>query len=322
MLYRNLHRIHPEDLISISYKLHGTSCISSKILCKKPLKWNEKILKKLGVNIVNTEYDYIYSSRKVIKNEELNPNPQHYYNEDIWKLANDIIAPFLSNGLSVYYEIVGNLPSGAAIQKDYDYGYSLDNFSNNPIQIGDKVVKGKSNKPFKSGNLINTVKGVINHSELNIPAYTFEEDNSMVECRKCYKYKEPTPFGIYIYRITYTNNDGKVFEFSAKQVQDFCKEYGLNAVPELFYGYAKDLLKIDSDNKFYLEHWQTHFLSTLKNKYNDKDCYMCSNIVPEEGCVIRIENNSFEAYKVKSSLFYEKETKQLDKGEIDIESSN
>ena len=28
-------------------------------------------------------------------------------------------------------------------------------------------------------------------------------------------------FSIYIYRITYTNPNGKVFEFSAKQVQDF-----------------------------------------------------------------------------------------------------
>lgn len=66
-LYNNLHEIHPEDLISITYKIHGTSFIASKILCKKTLKWYEKILKKLGVNIVSTEYDNIYASRKVTK---------------------------------------------------------------------------------------------------------------------------------------------------------------------------------------------------------------------------------------------------------------
>jgi len=40
-------------------------------------------------------------------------------------------------------------------------------------------------KPFKSGNKINTIKGVINHPILDIPAYIFEEDDSYVECRRC-----------------------------------------------------------------------------------------------------------------------------------------
>lgn len=48
-----------------------------------------------------------------------------------------------------------------------------------------KVIKHKSGKPFKSGLKINTVKGVINHPILNIPAYVFEEDDSYVECRRC-----------------------------------------------------------------------------------------------------------------------------------------
>lgn len=40
-------------------------------------------------------------------------------------------------------------------------------------------------KPFKSGQKINTVKGVIDHLVLHIPAYTFVEDDSYVECRRC-----------------------------------------------------------------------------------------------------------------------------------------
>jgi hypothetical protein len=38
---------------------------------------------------------------------------------------------------------------------------------------------------FKSGFYENTVKGVINHPHLNVPAYVFEEDDSYVECRRC-----------------------------------------------------------------------------------------------------------------------------------------
>lgn len=60
--------------------------------------------------------------------------------------------------------------------------------------IGKRVIKEiklskKGNwivpKPFKSRQLINTIKGVIDHPILHIPAFTFEEDESFVECRRC-----------------------------------------------------------------------------------------------------------------------------------------
>ena len=263
MLYKNLHKIKPDDLISVTYKMHGTSGISSKVLCKRPLKWYEKFLIKLGVKVVNTEYDYIYSSRKVIKNPDLNPNAQHYYNEDIWGIAHNEVKDFLQAGMTLYYEIVGYLPSGAEIQKGYDYG-----------------------------------------------------------CK-------PKEHEIRIYRITYTNPEGKVFEFSAKQVQDWCHYKGLKAVPQLYYGYAKNFTGIipvkQEGNNIYLadlESWRNHFLSAIKMNYNEKDCYICKNKVPEEGCVIRVEQENFEAFKQKSNRFYELETKQLDKGESNIEDEN
>ena len=45
---------------------------------------------------------------------------------------------------------------------------------------------GKFVSKIKSGNKINTVNGIINHPVLNIPAFTFIEDDSYVECRRCY----------------------------------------------------------------------------------------------------------------------------------------
>lgn len=53
--------------------------------------------------------------------------------------------------------------------------------------IGKRVTKANSGKPFKSGNKVNTVKGIINHPQLNIPAFTFFEDDSYVEARKCFE---------------------------------------------------------------------------------------------------------------------------------------
>ncbi len=50
-------------------------------------------------------------------------------------------------------------------------------------------VRVKHNRPhrqkFKSGLYENTVKDVITHPILGIPAYTFIEDDSYVECRRC-----------------------------------------------------------------------------------------------------------------------------------------
>lgn len=67
----------------------------------------------------------------------------------------------------------------------------LDKVSNDVfiVNIGNKTKKTSMNnrepKPFKSGLKINTIKDVINHPQLNVPAYTFEEDESYVECRRC-----------------------------------------------------------------------------------------------------------------------------------------
>jgi hypothetical protein len=258
MLYKNLDRLSPNDLISITYKIHGTSFISSKILCKKRLKWYEKFLKIIGVKIIDTQYDYVYSSRKVIKNSELNPNAQHFYSEDIWEIAHNEVKDFLVNGLTIYGEIAGFLSNGSFIQKDYDYG-----------------CEEKQHKLF-------------------------------------------------IYRITYTNTSGKVFEFSAKQVQDFCQENGLNAVPQVYYGFAKGLL--DRSSTLYenlsQSRFQEYFLAQVKEMFNEHDCFMCRNKVPEEGVVLRFEKNDFEAFKAKSNRFYERETKLLDKGESNIEDDN
>lgn len=45
--------------------------------------------------------------------------------------------------------------------------------------------KGTVPKPFKSTFRTNTIKGLIVHPHLKMPAYTFHEDDSYVECRLC-----------------------------------------------------------------------------------------------------------------------------------------
>lgn len=278
--------VHPNDVISITSKVHGTSGISAYVLCAiEPNKsvrfstwFSNHIIYPIcglfgggGHSYTEVErYDYLWSSRSVVKNKYYNEEVgQGFYGCDVWKYADDIVRPHLSKGMTTYYEIIGYLPNGGAIQKlggkAFDYGF----------------------EPPKSA-----------------------ED-----------YKYGKNFGIQIYRVTYTNPDGKVFEFSAKQVQQWCVREGLVPVEEYYYGYAKDLYP-DLDTS---EHWNENFLQRLAN---DKNFFMecesptCNNKVPHEGIVIKIENSLSEAYKLKCIKFLEGESKSLDKGEVDIETES
>lgn len=253
--------IRPDDLISITSKIHGTSGISAYVLCKRPKKWYE-IFKKEDPVI----YDYLYSSRSVIKNADYNPKHSGgFYGVDVWKYADEYVRPFLSKGLSLYYEIVGFLPNGGYIQKNYDYG----------------CIPPKNEQDYKP--------------EIN--------------------------FKVRIYRITLTNIDGQVHEFSAREVQQWCKTNGLIPVEEFYYGYARDLYKDLNEQ----EHWQENFIDRLAN---DKNFYIelnspdCHNKVPHEGIVIKKEDMIPAAVKLKSFRFLQGEAAELDAGEANIEDNN
>ena len=49
--------------------------------------------------------------------------------------------------------------------------------------------------------------------------------------------------------------------------------------------------------------WREEFLQRIKSEYNEKNCYMCKNKVPEEGIVLTKEGEFFEPYKLKSNNF-------------------
>ena len=260
--------ISPDDLIHISSKIHGTSGISAYVLCKRPPTFKEKIANLILGKRWNDDiifYDYIYSSRSVIKNSEYNPNLSNgYYGCDVWAEADKAIRPLLKKGMTVYYEIVGYTPTNSYIQKNYDYGC----------------------RPLIDGET----------------------------------YTDEIHFKIRVYRITLTNVDGIVHEFSAREVQTWCINNGLIPVKELYYGYAKDLYpEISTDN---IIEWQTEFWNKLAN---DKSFYMelnspeCYNKVPHEGIVIKKEDSKSRAWKLKTFAFLNNEGKELDKGEVNIE---
>lgn len=254
-LKKSIHNISPNDYISITRKLHGTSWVASRLLCNKKLTRFEKILKRFGVKIQDTHYDLLWASRRVLKNGFLEiGNKDHFYSYDLWEEIAKSVEYAIQDSITLYGEAVGYTKTGAYIQDGYDY---------------------------------------------DCPA---------------------GQFATYVYRITTTNHSGQVYEFSHRQVKDYCEKYGLDMVPEIYYGKAKDLYPELSVN----DHWHQNFLDRLIEDYLEKDCELCkSKKVPDEGICLRKDIFDSEIYKLKSFKFLEWETKELDNENfVDMESEN
>ena len=131
-----INRIKPNDTVSITVKIHGTSFGCGKLHIKTPIKlpiykllWNKFVdttglFKKLRVSDYIVEYGNVTSSRTVIKNQYINKEVNGgYYGVDIWSEYGNLIYPYLDEGMTVYGEIFGYLTgSDKMIQKEYDYG--------------------------------------------------------------------------------------------------------------------------------------------------------------------------------------------------------
>lgn len=256
-LRKNIHKLNLEDYIGIHYKKHGTSWVVGNILTKRSLKWYEKLAKKVGFKLKDTEYDYVYSSRKVVKNEFETKDKQGYYKYDLWADIKEAVKDKIPKNYTLYGEALGYTKDGAYIQKDFDYGCN-----------------------------VNEMK-------------------------------------IYVYKISVVNEDGFTIYLDDRQVEEFCEKLGLNYKDTfIYYGQVFQLLtNLQREGiKYNEDDWREKLIGYLESKYNDKDCYMCVNKVPEEGIVVR-KNSLFgyEAYKLKSFRFLEKETKELDNETVNIE---
>lgn len=226
----------------VTQKIHGTSIRIANTIVKRKLNPVEWLFNKIGVKIQQTEFDYVFGSRKVIKDAN-NPHHNHYYDVDLWSIEGKKLEGLIPENFIIYGEIVGWTPTGAAIQSNYTYHY--------PSQA-------------------------------------------------C---------GLYVYRIAFVNEKGYVVDLNWDQLKEFCNQNGLKHVPELWRGYKKEFdAQVFMDKRF-VDSGATQALQLSDLKTVD------------EGICIRIDGLRPYIMKAKSPIFYEHETKLLDKGQEDIESS-
>jgi hypothetical protein len=252
-LKKEMFRVSPLDMISITSKFHGTSFVVANVLTKKKQNFFQKLFRLDA----GTEYGFLHSSRKVIKDkffEDGKNNSNHFYGYDLWdEIANEL-KEVIPKGISLYGEAVGYTKDGGAIQKDYPYD------------------------------------------------------------------AKPNKFSLYIYRITSTNVDGDVIEFTWGQIEDFCNKYFLKFPHRYYYGLAKDLYPEVALG----DHWHENFLERLMKDenfdMNDAMCRFNDKKVPSEGIVLKVDNlYQDEVWKLKNWLFLSRETENLDRGEINME---
>lgn len=246
------HLFNPDDLISITKKVHGSSAVFANVLLfNKVPKWKRFIAKLFKINIPDKTHAFVYSSRSVIKNN--NPSTG-YYGLDIWGQHAAEIQAKLPEGFTIYAEIAGYTGNGEAmIQKGYDYGCD----------------KGKNK--------------------------------------------------LFVYRVTYTDSAGQVLELDWTNLKDFCVLHGFETVPLYYFGKAGDCFKgLPKDDP----NWHDKFVENIMQSYTDRQDDMCKTNVVEEGVCVRFEQRTEKpAFKFKGFNFLKKESDDLTKGEIDIESA-
>ena len=254
-LAKNLHRLTPNTVVSITDKLHGCNGVIGNVLVKKELTLKERISKFFGINVHDTYYDVIYSSRSVIKNSTVNKEKGGgFYGEDVWGAVKKEVEHLIPKGVSLYGEICGYTPENKMIQKGYDY-------------------------------------------------FCKEREHKFM-----------------VFRITQTNVDGYTTEFTPTQIKTFCDSRGLKHSGYIkFFGELSTFLPMKEGED--LELWRIRLYEYLCELYTEKDCTLCSNKVPEEGIVVRIEDgkNEYNAFKLKSQRFILGEVAEQDKGETNIE---
>lgn len=118
--FKNEQTISNDTAVIVTQKLHGTSIrIGNTIVAQKPTIL-ERIGRLLGARIEKTTFDYVYGSRRVIKDIN-NPNQIHFYGDDIWTHEGKKLVGLIPKNYIVYAELIGWTQDGAEIQRNYTY---------------------------------------------------------------------------------------------------------------------------------------------------------------------------------------------------------
>lgn len=290
----NLDAFKPGDYVEITLKMHGTSGRTAHL--PKHVGYKDSFgtkagnaIKKILNKLTNShyeeyhdepiyEYGYVSGTRRVVLNDF--NGPAYYASNDFREPHAKAFEGKLYKGETVYYEIVGFQNNGIPIMADCDNKKTKD--KDFIKQYGDTTTFSYGCEPFGFK---------VNPADPKMPTTTPKVD-----------YITPQS-DMYVYRMTMTNEDGDVVEYTPDFMRYRCEQMGVKTVPVLWSGIIPDFYQLP-DNVGSLQSIAAgEFICKIAEQYYDGPDPIGKTHI-REGVVVRIVNRpTFKAYKWKNFYF-------------------
>ena len=260
----NLGAFHPGDYVEITLKMHGTSQRTGRVptFVKYKRSFFDWLLRRPGTPI----YDWGYVSgtrRTVLENFD-----GGYYGSNAFREQHSkFFEGKLHKGEEVYYEVVGFTDTGASIMG---------------------VVSNKK---------LNDKAFVKQYGEMTTFSYGCSPTGYMTYEDGSHDALPQSDF--YVYRMTMTNEDGDIVEYTPDYMRYRCAQMGCKCVPLLWSGIIPDHPGASFDDTVSAGEW----IKNIAEQYYDGPDPIGKTHV-REGVVCRIVNRpAFTAYKHKNFAF-------------------
>ena len=264
----NMDAFKPGDEIEITLKMHGTSQRTGYLPVFKGYKrtlW-DKICRRTGEPIY--DWDYVSGTRRTVLE---NFDGGFYGSNAFRKQHEDLFRGKLWKGETVYYEVVGFTDDGASI---------MASCSNKKLNDKEFVKKYGDTTVFSYG--------------CSPTGWHTYEDGS----------HEKLPVSdIYVYRMTMTNEDGNIVEYTPDFMRYRCELMGVKCVPVFYKGFIPEYSVLPDNVGSPTEIDAGAYVKNLAETFYDGPDPIGKTHV-REGVVIRIVNRpKFCAYKHKNWYF-------------------
>lgn len=263
-LQYNLSAFKPGDLIEITEKCHGTSARTGYLPVLKGFKRSllDIILRRDGKPIY--DWGYVSGTRRTV----LEDFEGGYYGSNAFREQHSkIFEGKLHKSETIYGEIVGFTDNGTPI---------MPVCQNKKLNDKEFIKKYGETTVFSYGCTPSGKKTIYGEDDIS----KFAVDIDMPQS------------DFYAYRMTSTNEDGDVIEYSPEQLKFRCEQMGIKTVPLLWKGFIPE--DVENAGEWVLD---------LANGLIDGPSTIDTTHI-REGVVVRIVNRSkLESYKYKSFNF-------------------
>jgi hypothetical protein len=267
----NLSAFKPGDLVEITLKMHGTSQRTANLPrfdgYKRTLM--DRILRREGVAQYN--WGSVSGTRRVVLADF---DGGYYGSNEFREQHSKFFDGKLRKGKTVYYEVVGFTTNGTPIMGDAD---------NKKLNDKEFVKQYGKTTTFSYGCSPDGKK-----------TFYGRDDQGNFEIAK-----DVPQSDIYVYRMTMTNEDGDVVEYTPDFMRYRCEQMGVKTVPVLWYGLIPENPGASYDDTITAGEW---IKNVAERFYDGPDPIGKTHV--REGVVVRIINRpKFAAYKHKNFSF-------------------